>query len=132
MLLKLILLLTVFPLVELLLLIKIAQLINWTNTVLIVILTGVVGAAMARHQGTSVWRKIQADISQGYVPTDNIISGLLIFLGGVLLITPGLITDTIGFCTLIPYTRNFMRTWIKERFRKLIKSGQTTFFIRRF
>jgi UPF0716 protein FxsA len=127
-LLRLIVFFTLFPLVELLILLKLIQATSWAFTVCLVLGTGLVGATMAKIQGMATWRRIGLNLRQGTVPTDELLNGLLIFIGGVLLITPGLITDCIGFCTLIPATRTLMRNWIKARFTKAVRQGHTTLF----
>ncbi len=127
-LLRLIVFFTLFPLLELFVLVKLIQATSWPFTVCVVLGTGLVGATMAKIQGMATWRRIGWNLRQGIVPTDELLNGLLIFLGGVVLITPGLITDCIGFCTLIPTTRTLMREWIKARFTKAVQSGHTTLF----
>jgi UPF0716 protein FxsA len=125
---RLVIFFTLFPLLELFILIKLIQATSWVFTVCLVLGTGLVGATMAKIQGLATWRRIGWNLRQGIVPADELLNGLLIFLGGVLLITPGLITDCIGFCTLIPITRGLMREWIKVRFTKAVQSGHTTLF----
>lgn len=128
MLLRLILIISIFPIVELAVLIKLAQTINWVNTILIVIITGLLGALIAKHQGLSVLQKIQSELSQGNLPTDNIIDGFLVFIGGVFLIAPGLITDIIGLFIIIPYTRHIIRYFLKRKFKKKLNITNSTNF----
>ncbi len=120
----LILLFTVVPVVELALLIKLGQFIGVGYTLVIVILTGVAGAYLARSQGLMTLRKIQDDINRGIMPADKIFDGVMILFGGILLLTPGLITDLIGFMTLVPFTRRLIRLWLKRKIENMIAQGK--------
>jgi UPF0716 protein FxsA len=113
--LRLLLLFTVVPLVELYLLVKLGNVIGIGPTVLIVICTGVLGAWLARHQGLGVLRKISDDLAVGRLPADALIDGLLIFIAGAVLLTPGLITDALGFFLLIPQGRKVVRRMVAAR-----------------
>ncbi|MGM0442240.1 MAG: FxsA family protein [Elusimicrobiota bacterium] len=122
-LLYLILLFTVIPLTELALLIKIGQYIGVFYTILIVLITGVVGASLARVQGFLVLKKINRELSQGIMPSDHLFDGALILVGGVTLLTPGFLTDFAGFMVLIPATRDIIKKLIKRKVKKHINSG---------
>jgi UPF0716 protein FxsA len=116
--LRLLLLFTVVPLVELFLLVKLGTVIGIGPTVLIVIFTGVLGAWLARRQGLGVLRKISNDLAEGRLPADALIDGLLIFVAGAVLLTPGLITDALGFFLLIPQGRAVVRRVVAARLEK--------------
>lgn len=118
----LLLLFTIVPLVELWLLIRIGQATSASATILLIIATGVIGAALARFEGMRTWRQVQAALHRGEVPTDAMIGGVLIFVAGLVLVTPGVITDAIGFLFLIPPIRLWVARWLKRRF-----AGRTTF-----
>ena len=120
----LILLFTLVPVVELALLIKIGQHIGVGYTLTIVILTGVVGAYLARSQGFRTLRRIQEDINEGLMPADKIFDGVLILCGGILLLTPGFITDLIGLMTLVPLTRHLIKLWLKRKIKDMIVQGR--------
>ena len=120
----LILLFTVVPIVELALLIKVGQYIGVGYTLGIVVITGVVGAYLARLQGFLTLRRIQEDINQGRMPTDRLFDGVLILCSGILLLTPGFITDIIGFMGLIPFTRNLFKRWLKRKIKDMISHGR--------
>ncbi len=122
--LRLLLLFTIIPLLELTLLIEIGQRIGVLNTVAIVLLTGVAGAALARSQGFGIFNRIQMELSRGQVPGDSLIDGAMILAGALLLLTPGLITDAFGFLLLLPPTRQVLRTYLKGAFRKKMKSNE--------
>lgn len=129
---RLLLLFTVVPLVELALLIKLGNLIGLWPTILIVIATGVLGAALARSQGTRTVGAIRAELAQGRAPTESLINGLLILVGGVVLLTPGLLTDLLGFSLLVPFTRNWFKKELRGRLRKYVErnSASATIIIR--
>ncbi len=120
----LILLFTVVPLIELALLIKLGQYMGLGNTIGIVILTGITGAYLAKMQGLYTLRRIQEDVNQGMMPADKLFDGLLILCSGILLLTPGLITDIIGFMGLIPLTRNLFKRWLKDKIEGMISQGK--------
>lgn len=114
--LRLLLLFTVVPLVELFLLVKLGTVIGIGPTVLIVITTGVLGAWLARWQGLGVLRRVSQDLNAGRLPADALIDGLLILIAGAVLLTPGLITDALGFGLLVPKSRTIVRRMIQARF----------------
>ena len=124
---RLLLLFTLVPLVELYLLIKIGGLIGALPTVLIVIGTGVLGAFLARQQGFQVWRRIQTEMQMGRFPAEDMLDGLLIFAAGVVLITPGVLTDLAGILILAPFTRRFIRGWIRKKLQRMMENGNITF-----
>jgi UPF0716 protein FxsA len=97
------------PLVELALLIKLGTLIGILKTILIVVGTGVAGAALARSQGFSILSRIQRDLEAGHLPTDELINGAFVLAGGLLLLTPGIVTDAVGFSLLIPFSRELIK-----------------------
>lgn len=125
---RMILLFTLVPLVELYLLIKIGSLIGALPTVLIVIGTGVLGAYLARQQGFQVWMRIQREMQMGSFPAEDLLDGLLIFGAGVVLITPGVLTDILGILILLPHTRLLIRDWIKRRLMRMMDNGNVTFY----
>jgi len=120
----LILLFVLVPVVELALLIKIGQCIGVGYTLAIVIITGVVGAYLARMQGLLTLSRIQQEINQGRMPTDRLFDGVVILCSGILLITPGIITDFVGFMGLIPFTRNLFKRWLKLKTKDMVSRGE--------
>ena len=121
--LRLAVLFTAIPILELYLLIKIGQMIGALPTVGIVLLTGFAGAALARQQGTKVWFDIQAEMQQGVFPADRLIDGLLLVVAGAVLITPGVLTDILGFFILVPVSRRYIRNWVKSRLQRMMDRG---------
>ena len=120
---RLFLLFTIVPLIELTLLIKIGTVFGVFHTVALVLITGVIGAWLARDQGLRVIGELQATLGSGKIPTNQIIEGALVLVSAVLLVTPGVITDIIGFLFVIPYTRKIVRDMFKRYFADKIREG---------
>ncbi len=127
---RLILIFIVVPLIEILLLIEIGNQIGALNTILVIVLTAILGASMMRHQGFTIMRNIQRDLSEGRMPTVELINGALVLVGGIVLLTPGFFTDAVGFILLIPATRGFIRKKIQRLIRRKIESGDIHIFFR--
>jgi len=128
MLLRLILLFTLIPLIELSLLIELGRQIGLGSTLAIVIITGITGAYLARYEGFRVIHQIRQDLSKGRIPAESLIDGFIILAGGLLLLTPGLLTDAIGFIALIPVTRNYLKQYLKRKFKQKIDSQEIQTF----
>ena len=120
----LILLFTIIPVIELTLLIKVGQSIGAAYTISIVILTGVAGAYLAKLQGLITLRRIEEEVNQGRMPADRLFDGVVILCSGLLLLTPGFITDLIGFMGLIPITRGLFKRWLRGRIDDIISQGR--------
>ena len=110
------------PLVELYLLFRIGAKIGPAPTIGLVVITGFIGASLARQQGFKVWKKIQAELNAGQMPAGELIEGLLVLIGGIVLLTPGLLTDLCGFALMIPTVRNVLKTRLERRF--LLRASQ--------
>ena len=119
------------PIIELALLFELHGLVCFLPTVLIVLLTGIAGAALVRRQGVAIVMKIQREMSIGNVPAPQMIDGVMILLAGALLVTPGLITDVTGFLLLIPFVREKIRFWIKKKLEEQIRSGYVQVHVKR-
>jgi len=128
MLLKLILIFTIVPFIELSLLIELGSVIGTLPTILVVVITGVIGAFMARIAGLSVLFKIQENLRQGIFPRDEFFDGVLILIGGAFLLTPGLLTDALGFFLLLPPGRSVVKRWLQEILKRRMDSGEITFW----
>ncbi|MFP3959925.1 MAG: FxsA family protein [Spirochaetaceae bacterium] len=120
---RLLLLFTAVPIVELYILIRIGNLIGALPTIGIVLVTGIAGAGLARRQGARVWLEIQSQMQQGVFPADSLIDGLLLVVAGAVLITPGVLTDILGFAILIPVTRIPIRNWVRARLSRMMDRG---------
>jgi UPF0716 protein FxsA len=114
---KLFLLFTLVPLVELWLLIEIGGLIGTAPTIIIVASTGFLGVLLARSQGLSIIYRIVDDLNRGALPGEQLFDGACILVGGAFLLTPGLLTDLLGFALLIPLSRR----WIKGAVRRFLE-----------
>lgn len=120
---RLILLFTVVPIVELYILIQIGNEIGAFNTIMLVLITGIVGAVLAKSEGRQIIRNIQQEMNQGKMPGDELINGLCVLVGGAMLLTPGIVTDIFGFILIIPFTRIFLIKFIKRKIKSMIKEG---------
>ena len=124
MLIRLVLLFTVVPLVELAILIRVGMSIGLLPTLLIVIATGAIGAALARAEGFHVLYRVRDCMERGELPTIPLLDGALILAAGLLLITPGILTDAAGFLLLVPVTRSWIRERILRRLRAMLAQGE--------
>ena len=104
------------PIAELYLLIMLGARIGFFPTLGLVVLTGILGASLARQQGISTLVKIQNELRSGKVPTDELIEGAMIVVGGIVLITPGILTDIFGFALMIPKFRKSVSKSLKNSF----------------
>jgi UPF0716 protein FxsA len=114
------------PLVELALLIQIGRWIGLPWTLALVIVTGFVGAALARRHGVRAWIAIRDELRAGRMPAAALADGLLILIGGIVLLTPGLITDLFGFAMLVPTTRNAFKKVLARRFERAVQRGDAS------
>lgn len=127
----LIVLFIVVPAIELWGIISVGQVIGGWNTVALIILTGIVGAWLAKQQGMQVIRMLQFQLSRGQMPTETLIDGALVLAGGIMLLAPGFISDVLGLLLLIPYTRLIVRHLIKKWLWSMISSGRIQLLFRR-
>lgn len=118
---KLLFVFILIPLVELAILVKIGTVIGFWYTMLIVVLTGIAGATLARYQGLRVYTSMQRELNTGKIPSDDMIDAMFIFAGGVVLLTPGFITDLAGLMFLIPYTRKILKNYLKKLLGKRMR-----------
>lgn len=116
---RLALLFVVVPIIELILLIEIGQLVGLLPTVALVVFTGVTGAWLARAEGLRVFFQFQRELASGRLPGQALLDGISVLIGGAFLLTPGVLTDVVGFSLLLPFTRR----WIQGRVRKRLERG---------
>ena len=116
MLLKLFLAFTIIPILEIYLLIKLGTILGALKTVIIVILTGILGATLARFEGLNTLMRIKEGLSRGEIPAEGMLDAILIFLAGVVLLTPGFLTDIAGLLILIPQVRTMLKRWLRKKF----------------
>ena len=108
------LLLVVVPLVELALLLTLADVTGFTATLAMVVATGLFGAWLLRRQGLKTLQGIGTELRSGRIPSNEILDGVLVLMAGLLMITPGVLTDLVGIALLIPGTRAVFRRWLLE------------------
>ena len=125
MLLKLFLAFTTIPILEIYILIKIGSIFGAFTSIIMVIFTGFLGAYLARIQGLNTLFRIQESIREGRMPSGELIDALLIVVAGLLLLTPGFLTDTIGFILLIQTTRNLIKFWLQKKIKSKYFPSQT-------
>lgn len=118
---KLFLAFTIIPFVELYILFQLADLTSPLTALTIVILTGIVGAFIAKREGLYIFKQTQNQLAQGQLPKDTLIEGLCVLIGGILLLTPGILTDLFGFSLLFPITRIIYRETIKKHFKTKVQ-----------
>lgn len=111
----LVLLFLVVPLVEIYVLIEVGQVIGALSTVALCVLTAVVGGALLRIQGITTMQRAQRSIARGEAPAMEMLEGVALAVGGGLLLTPGFVTDAIGFLCLVPWSRRALVRHLLER-----------------
>ena len=114
------------PLIELYILLSIGRVIGSLNTILLVIITGVLGAYLAQNEGLKTMQKIRHLISKGEMPGNALLDALLILIAGIVLLTPGVITDFVGLLLLFPPSRKPIRVWIRKRIEEKMSSQTIT------
>jgi UPF0716 protein FxsA len=115
MLLPLVLLFIVVPIAELAVIIQVGQAIGVWWTIGLLIADSVLGSVLMRSQGRAAWRRFNAAVQEGRVPAREVLDGALVVFGGLLLLTPGFITDVLGLLLLIPPTRAVVRRVLVRR-----------------
>ncbi len=122
--LRLLLLFTLLPMVELYFLIVAGGYFGAFHTILMVIGTGVLGAYIAKAEGNLVLYRIATELNAGRFPASEMLDGLFVFTGGVFLLTPGFLTDITGFLFLFPVTRGFFKGLLERYIRqRLARDG---------
>jgi len=104
--------LLVVPVVEIYMLLQIGAIIGVIPTIFSVVATAVIGSWLLRQQGFSTLQRLQQNMAQGIMPAKELIEGPILLVGGALLLTPGFVTDAIGFLCLIPATRQHIVSYV--------------------
>jgi UPF0716 protein FxsA len=115
------LLLIVLPVVEIVVLVQIGVATHWWVPVLIVIVTGVVGTALARREGWKVLERMREDVRTGQMPADSLIDAFLVLLAGVLFVLPGVLTDIVGIVLLFPPSRQLVKRGVAAWFKRNVE-----------
>lgn len=119
-------LLVVVPLVELFLLLWIDSLIGLLPTIALTLVTGFLGGTLARREGLKVWRAWRKALDEMATPEQGVIDGVLVLLGGALLITPGVLTDVVGFSLLIPFSRKRIAKRVRAIVDRRLAAGSVS------
>tara|TARA_B100001093_G_scaffold259864_1_gene248405 strand:- start:3069 stop:3500 length:432 start_codon:yes stop_codon:yes gene_type:complete len=114
----------VIPTAELVLLLMLGVRIGWMPTMGLIVFTGILGATLARQQGLSILRKIQTEMQNGRPPALEMVEGAMVVIGGMVLLTPGIITDGLGFALLVPGIRGAIANKIQKHFTESFKTGK--------
>lgn len=115
---KLLLLFILVPILELAIFVALGDKIGLPPTLGIIVLTAILGAYLTKSQGIKALNKYQQALAQGKLPHDEVMDGLMILIAGAVLLTPGFLTDAIGFSLLIPPFRRVIKAVIKDRLRE--------------
>jgi UPF0716 protein FxsA len=127
--LKLFLAFTLIPFIEIYILIKIGSYVGAFNTIIIVILTAVLGASLARLEGIRTMIKVRESLNRGELPAEEILDAMLIFVAGIVLLTPGFVTDLAGVGLLVPRTRYCFKRWLRKKFDEWISKNRANIVI---
>ncbi|MDX6287275.1 MAG: protein FxsA [Frankiales bacterium] len=102
----------VVPVIEIYVIIQVGQAIGALPTVVLLLLDGIIGAAIVRREGAKAWLALRTAIQAGRVPTHEVADGALVVLGGALLLSPGFVTDAVGLFLVLPFTRPLARRFL--------------------
>jgi len=111
------------PIVEMLVLIQVGQQIGALWTIALVLLTAFIGINLLRYQGLATLSRANWRMQSGQIPAQEMLEGILLAVGGALLLTPGFVTDGIGFVLLLPFTRGFFAARLMNRFKSFASAN---------
>lgn len=117
------------PLLELALLIRIGTVVGAWPTLALVVGTGLLGAALARREGTRALLALQRDLAEGRLPARSLVAGASVLVGGAFLLTPGVLTDLAGLFLLLPVTRQLAFRWVRRRMEAGLATGAVRFTV---
>jgi UPF0716 protein FxsA len=126
---RLAILFVVVPILELVLLIQLGQLVGLLPTLALVVLTGVTGALLARAEGLRVLWAFQEEMAAGRLPGQALQDGISVLLGGAFLLTPGILTDLVGFSLLFPLSRRWIQGRLRRSMEARIRDGSVRVFV---
>jgi len=118
----------IVPLFEMIVLIEVGSIIGAIPTVFLVVLTATVGIWLLKLEGMQTWARVQQKLAQGAIPETELLEGVMLIVGGALLLTPGFVTDTVGFICLLPGLRRPIARWMIRQavFRSFDTTSNTT------
>ncbi|MEE8599590.1 FxsA family protein [Euzebya tangerina] len=105
----------VVPIIEITVIGQVQEALGWPLTIAILILDSVIGAYLVRTQGARAWRRFQEALASAKMPTEEIVDGALILIGGALMLTPGFVTDGVGLAVVVPLTRRLINAALRRR-----------------
>lgn len=120
--------LLLFPLVELALLIEIGRKVGIFGVLLLIVGTGLIGAAALRAHGFAAMRRARSALQRGQAPAEGLVDGVLIILGGLLLISPGVLCDLAGAALLLPGLRHAIKRWLRRRLEHWVAAGSVRIY----
>lgn len=106
------------PLLDMVLVIWLGTRLGLLQTVALVVVSGIVGAWLARQQGAAVVRSIQRDLMEGRVPSQGLLDGVMVLVAGGMLMAPGFLTDVLGLGLLLPPVRAPIKAWLRRKFER--------------
>lgn len=127
---RLLLLFILVPILELIIIVQLGRYVGLGYTLATVVVLGFLGALIAKQQGLRTLFRIKDDLAHGRLPAQELIEGLLILVGAVLLITPGLLTDAVAFFFLIPATRKLVKIFLRRKLENMLKTGQIKLYFK--
>jgi UPF0716 protein FxsA len=119
----------VVTLLEIYVLVSVGDAIGGFSTVLLVVITALIGSSLLKHQGWSTMAKAQKSMAEGKTPAFEMMEGVVILVSGVMLLTPGFITDTVGLLGLVPLSRRYFINNILEKNASKVFNQKNTVFI---
>lgn len=125
---RLALLFITIPIAELALLVWLGSRMGFWPTMGLVVITGIAGAALARAAGVRVFHQIRTEVQAGRMPVDHMLDGMLVLVGGVVLLTPGILTDLFGLALLLPATRSMIRRLVRRKLQLHVESRRVEMF----
>lgn len=126
--LKLLMIFIVVPLLELFVIIEVSSRVGLAPTILTLLVISLAGAALAKREGYNAVARIQEDVRGGRMPGDSLIDGALVLSGGLLLLTPGFITDAAGLLLLLPPSRKLARAYVRRRLERAVARRTITIY----
>jgi UPF0716 protein FxsA len=121
----------VVTLAEIYVLVSVGQAIGGLSTVLLVIITAFIGSSLLRQQGWSTMAKAQQSMSEGRTPAIEMMEGVVILVSGILLLTPGFLTDALGLLGLMPWSRSYFINHFLEKNAERVFKQRNSVFINR-
>lgn len=113
----------VVPMVEIYVIVQVGHAIGVFDTIGLLLLVSFVGAWLTKHEGFIVLQRLRAQLDAGRAPTAELIDGVLVLGAGVLMLTPGFVTDAVGLLVLFPPTRALLRAYLRRRFDLQVFGG---------